>query len=442
MLPRKIALLMSSTFLLTSAYGQLTNKFTPLCVEYQDPTSEKPAYYTSQIATTNSGYLYWPVLDFKGTGLFATKPSTSKFSTGGGWRIRTPRKTDEEAPLIYSLQFFAGSLYVTGVDEYIFTGFIAKIQKDTVWFRYLPDFANALHSITVDSSGIYISANDGRFYKYDHNGNQIWSKNTITNRSIAIDDSYLYIAGWQSSRASIFRYNKESGTLIDTFTIDDSMPGDEGSASIEEIVRKDSFLYVTGGYVKQGEKAQLYVAKISTGFFLQWHRTWSASAPINGYACTLDSNGNLWSTDQKSLLAFSPNGDLLYSGSWDKEGYTIVTLTNLNNKIYAAGTAPGPPNPYIQKYSFLFMADIPTLLLGVASAPEKSLLKIFYQGKNLVATVPPEDIGKRYSVIDILGRTIVSGFIQQTEHIIDRNDLPAGVYLFQTSSAATTFVIN
>jgi hypothetical protein len=440
--------------------SQTLERFTPLWSQIQSDADEKPVYFTSCIAFGNDEKLFWPVADYLGTTLYKVTPLQTSFSVE--YIRRFDEQTTSVVPLINTIQVLDSNIYIGGGENHLLHSFIAGLNfnaKDTNWFR---SPLSKVTSIAADNSGVYGCGGGELFFRYDQEGNLQWLHTTkndsfyVEAQTLIVDESYLYIGGRKRSsnstvieeRACILKYSKPDGIFVDSFFLD-SHPDAIGSRNITQIIRKAGTLYIIGNYEKPGDTS-IFAAKLNKDFEIEWYRTWSHGSDAQANTCALDSSGNFWIAGKISLkpyrallLYYSPDGELMYNGTWDIEEYSeIATLACYQNNVFAAGGKTATPPSAIQTMAFLFMVDIPQLHLTVESKAASQTRAIFVTSTSIKLKVIQDRVGTDYSIIDILGRTVRSGVLNGEETYVQRSGLPNGVYLLLMNERTTTFLLD
>ncbi|MEW5759352.1 MAG: hypothetical protein AB1779_01130, partial [Candidatus Thermoplasmatota archaeon] len=161
------------------------------------------------------------------------------------------------------------------------------------------------YSIAVDSSNIYVAGRKTNFdrgyeevfvLKCDLNGNRIWDttwsgRNYEGAKSIAIDSSNIYVAGYTNSYgaglhdAFILKYDL-NGKLLWNKTW-----GDTDQDLAESIAVESSNIYVAGETASYGEgNFDAFVLKYDLNGKLLWNKTWGGYGDDFGASIAIDSS--------------------------------------------------------------------------------------------------------------------------------------------------------
>jgi uncharacterized delta-60 repeat protein len=238
------------------------------------------------------------------------------------------------------------------------------------WTSPVANYSAYAYSIAVDKQGNVFTTGfmsdgftDGEFItlKYDSAGNFQWSAryngstSTIDYANCVVVDSSgnSYITGWSGG----------ANNLHDYTTIKYSPEGDElwvrrynGSADDNDYaywlaLDPSGNIYVTGQSVETGSDNDITTIKYSPDGDVLWMRSYNG--PANGYdagqAVAVDGDGDAYITGNHTTatglecvtLKYSPNGDLLWSASFngpDQSGGVLISiaLDNLAN-VYVSG---------------------------------------------------------------------------------------------------------
>jgi hypothetical protein len=351
-------------------------------------------------------------------------------------------------------------------------------RDSTLWFATVDRDSNyeETDGALVFDSAIYISGwsksdtsdIDAFIRSYDKAGNINWTtyyggKNTDhADGQMVADENFLYISGTYDGvpnpifiglsgfdgKSMLAKFSRADGTFIRKaiFGVSDST-----YTNFEDALGMTSdgtYLYVTGVTTVAKNDNQIFVAKFDKNLSLKWYKTFGGDSTETARAVAVDSNGNIWVAGQTNsmgaggydvlLLGYSPDGKLLYSGTWggpDNDDARDIIFNR--GKLYIAGVTHNDPSGV---QSALLMQVTPKKLLDVKPEPsEKNEVALYpnpVRSSALFEISSPQDLAEvTIEISDALGRIVRTLTGSALAPItFERGSLAGGVYLYSVRS--------
>jgi hypothetical protein len=355
--------------------------------------------------------------------------------------------------------------------------------------------------VTFDTFSINNKGQNDLFItKYDKNGNVIWVKSyggstdDLPKQIIRTNDGNFTIIGYFgsptiTSQNTTLTNNGEGWNLfilkIDSegniISAVNAGTAENNYNNFLKIYRNDNFYLfgyfetptITIGNTKLTKigNADMYIAKYNTNGILSWAKNFGnieSTSVINDI--TADSNGNIYLASDFSsptitfgsstftnngiyttlVLKLNNNGDFIWGKSTlgnieNKGNFPSSIILNYNNDLYLTGVYNS------QKVSFdnnIISNTDTRAKIYIASLLQTSLSNQEFYTKNVKLYPNPVNsflnlkndqtfIGNNYSIIDVTGRIITKGIINNEIDRIDVDNLKNGLYFFNTSNGSS-----
>jgi hypothetical protein len=209
---------------------------------------------------------------------------------------------------------------------------------------------------------------DAFIRSYDKAGNTQWTtyyggKNTDhADGQMVVDENFIYVCGTYDGvpnpvfiglsgfdgKSMIAKFSRADGAFAKRVLFGAS---DTSYTNFEDALGMTSdgtYLYVTGVTTIAPNDNQLFVAKFDKNLSPKWYKTFGGAATETARSLAIDSNGNIWVAGQTNsmgsggydilLLGYSPDGSLIYTGTWGGSGNDDARDIIFNRgKLYIAG---------------------------------------------------------------------------------------------------------
>lgn len=253
-----------------------------------------------------------------------------------------PNQLAKENP-IHIVSQFRNNDYKTGAIK-------SSLKIPNQLLKLTTSLNNSLHGASkatpaVDTSGIYVGADDGWFYKFNHNGEIIWktyfslAENGVHGTAL-LSEEYLWIGAYNGT---LYCLEKESGKIIWSIDLGGAI-GASPSFFKDKIIISVELLNPSMGYIAAVSiydgrliwKTSLTNAHIHSSVTINPEKAYGVVGANNGLLFKIDlfSGKILWAKDTKGAIKSTPliYDKNIYVTNWSEYFYSFSEDGKLNWK--------------------------------------------------------------------------------------------------------------